>query len=314
MQLSIAISLGRAGIAAALARARSRLAARLSAALGAAFWSCMPVRLAASLARLPWRIGREAARDRARARTWRENQRKLLGVAPRQGYAALVRRRLVLESAMYHTESGLVGMLEACAAELAMARENMVAQGFTPVFAPLHVCSDALAVAVISLVPPRRTHTISIYAAGHYGADEAAAFARRDAVMIQHHPDEPAAARRAMLREMRANHANLAIFPDILPQFTEAHLGRAMRTHPVTLFGRPARLHGGAGELARLVGGRLIPFYVFWEGGRLAIRVFPPCVDGNDVARCLEQALREHGDQWLLWHFPSLFYFNDGGQ
>lgn len=308
MQFSLALALGGARLKARLAHTKRSLADGLQAA----FWACAGTAAAIRLCGLPWRFGANAALDRARAVTWAGNHRRILGVPARLRYASVARRRLALHSALYHTEPGLMAMIADCAATLARTRDERLPGGTPCIFAPLHVCADAVAAMTVAMVAPRRTHVYSIYPDGYFGASQMSRLQACGLELIQHHPDEAPAQQRAMIRELRAGTANLVIFPDILPQFTTGLLGRQMRTRPVSLFGRPARLHCGAEELARLAGATVIPFYIHWADGRLAIRVFDPCADTDGVARCIEQALREHGDQWLLWHFPSLFYFNDG--
>lgn len=298
------------------------LAAAAVARSRAAIWSCVGTPRAIALCRYPFRFGRKARQDRVRGRIWRSNLVRTVGarvhVDPmRLDYPELARRRLVLESAVYHAEPALIAMMRECASRLESVTDELKSGGGIPVLAPFHFCSDVIATTVVALMEPRRTHVVAISAAGQYGSDEAAWYGKFATEIIKHHPDNPPACLRTILRDLRAGTANAVIFSDILPQFTRGYLRRTMRTRNVTLFDRPARLHCGAEDLARMVGGTLVPFYVYWQHGRLGIRIFEPCHgngdgNGNGIAHCLEQALRECGDQWLLWHFPSLFYFNNG--
>jgi hypothetical protein len=268
--------------------------------------------LAIALCRLFTRMERQTKRDRFSAQIWDANRERLIGDEHTIGYRELKRRRILLESAIYHADPKLKAMMIECAAELSRAREALIQRGYTAIFAPFHFCSDAVATVTAAMVPPYRCHAYSIYSQNYFGNDEADHLKSFGAELIQHHPDNPATHQRVMLREVRTGLANIVIFPDILPQFTAGLLGRVMRTRNVTLFDREARLHSGAEEIARMAGGKLIPYYVYWKDRRLSIRIFEPCEDIEEIASCIEQSLRECGDQWLLWHFPSLFYFCDG--
>jgi len=289
-----------------------KLRRAVSRRLAQSFWKYADISIAMSLCKIPFRMGREASRNRARALTWAANQLEFVGRRHCIDYPELIRRRRACESALYHADAALLAMMADCAARLADAREVLIRSGQTPVFAPLHFCSDAVATMIATMVPPYRCHAYSIYGPGHFGSDVASRMSALNMTLIEHHPNSPPARQREMLRETRAGLANAVIFPDILPQFTTGTLGRVMRTRSVTLFAREARLHSGAEDIARMVGGRLIPYYIHWQDRRLAIRIFDPCRDLQELASCIERALLECGDQWLLWHFPSLFYFNDG--
>ncbi|WP_404993104.1 hypothetical protein [Cupriavidus pauculus] len=309
MDLSTYFALARAAAAAALRTPVQGISLHLKATL----WKLLSTPTAVRLSRLPFRVGQEAKRDKVRGRTWMRHLERTLNTRTTARYAQLVRQRIVLESALYHTEPRMIEMMRACAAKLAHCRTRMIGRGETPIFAPLHFCSDMVAATVAAMTEPYRSHVFSIYKEGYFGAAEQAQCERTGiAEFVQHHPDDPPSHFRSMVRDLRSHRANVVIFPDILPQFTNGYLGRAMRTRDVLLFGRPARLHSGAEELARMAGAKLVPFYIYWLEGKLEIRIFEPCANGDEVARCIERALRERGDQWLLWHFPSLFYFNDG--
>lgn len=280
----------------------------------ARFWQCADIGLMMRLCRLPVTPGVRALRDRLRGVTCERLRRGLVDTPDGIGYPVAMRRRTMLDAAVCSAAPSVMPMLEACAAQLDEAMLRASRRGVPPVLAPLHVCSDITATVVAALTTPRRTHVFSIYGQERIGFMEARHLQAQGIAVIQHAPDASSGAHRAIMRELRERTANLVIFPDILPQFSEAYLGYPMRTRDVSLFGRQARLHVGAETFARMAGGGILPFYVYWEADRLAIRIFDACDDLDDVARCLEQALRAHGDQWLLWHYASLFYFNDSAE
>ncbi len=280
----------------------------------AQFWARADVGLMMRLCRLPLMPGARAMRDRVRGMTCERLRRDVAGVFGGMRYAAAMRQRIMLDSAVCSAAPSLMPMLEDCAAQLDAAVRHASRRGGPPVLAPLHMCSDIAATVVAALAAPRRTHVFSIYGQDRIGFMEAAHLRAHGITVLQHPPDAPPAAHRAIMRELRDGAANLVIFPDILPQFSEAYLGYPMRTRSVRMFGRQARLHVGAESFARMAGVGILPFYVYWRGDRLAIRIFDACDDLDGIARCLEQALRAHGDQWLLWHFSSLFYFNDSAE
>lgn len=280
----------------------------------AQFWARADIGLVMRLCRLPMVPVARALGDRPRGAMCERLRREVAGMPDGIQYRVAMRRRMVLDSAVCCAAPTLVPMLEACAAQLEAAISRASRRGGPPVLAPLHMCSDITATVVAALAAPRRAHVFSIYGQERIGLMEASHLQAHGMTVIQHAPDAPLAAHRRIMRELREHAANLVMFPDILPQFSEAYLGYAMRTRSVRLFGREARLHVGAESFARMAGVGILPFYIYWQDDRLAIRIFDPCDDVDGIARCMEQALWSHGDQWLLWHFPSLFYFNDSAE
>lgn len=286
---------------------------KLSVKLICVLWKVLSVSLAMNLSFIPFRLGFEARRDRIRSRLWGGNLNKILGVKPGMSYSQLQRRRVILSTAVYHGEKNIIAMMTACAEKLTQAREAVIGEGYTPIFAPLHICSDALATITAAMALPRRAYVYSVYQNGDFGDDDISKQSILDIELIQYHPNSPAVQQRKMLRELRTGKANVIIFPDILPQCTAGLLGREMRAKSMNLFGRQARLHSGAEELARMTHSLLIPFYIYWHNNKIEIRIFEPCRENHTLWDCIELALKEKGDQWLLWHFPSIFYFNDSG-
>lgn len=286
------------------------------------FWKMFSISGAVAISKIqPALVGENARRDRARASIWRVNLENISEVECKVDYPELMHRRRLLESAFYHSDAELEAMMAACAAKLAIARGAVIDDGFVPVFAPLHFCSDIIATIIAAMVPPGRCHAYSIYKWDYFAScapDQVARLNYFKASLPQCHPDAPSVQQRELFKELRSGLANVLIFPDALPQFTSSFLGKVMRTRTVKLFGREARLHCGTEEIARIAGGKtggkIIPYYIYWLGGKLQIRIFEPCESTDELASCLELALLECGDQWMLWHFPSVFYFNDGGR
>lgn len=305
-------------ISASIEQSIARGCKNLSAWLWRVFWKHISISEAIVFCRIPFYLSKNARHDRARAGIWRANLERITGTKCKIDYPELMRRRRLLESALYHSDAELAVMMNDCAVKLQAVREDVILNGYIPILAPFHICSDAIATVVGAMVPPIRCHAYSIYQKEVLAPDEAERLSFFRANLLRYHPDSPPARQRELFRELRAGVANMLIFPDAIPQLTNMLLERAMRTSKVTLFGREARLHCGAEEISRIAGGKtggkLIPFYIYWQNNRLAIRIFEACESTDEIALCLEQALRECGDQWMLWHFPSTFYFNDGGR
>lgn len=286
-----------------------------------AFWRVFSISDAIALSKMHVFLDKEARTHRARASIWRENLESISKVECNIDYPELMRRRRLLESAFYHSDAELAAMMADCAAKLSIARNSVIDDGFVPVFAPFHFCSDIIATIIATMVPPIRCHAYSIYEWDYFASCAPGQVERLNAFkasLPQCHPDAPSAQQRALFKELRAGLANVLIFPDILPQFTSSFLGRVMRTCTVRLFERNARLHCGVEEIARIAGGKtggkIIPYYIYWQENKLNIRIFESCENMNELASHFELALRECGEQWILWHFSSVFYFNDGGR
>lgn len=82
----------------------------------------------------------------------------------------------------------------------------------------------------------------------------------------------------------------------------------------VSIFGRPARLFGGAFALAMSAGAPMIRFFLRWQGDSSVLATFEraPVFDGRDRdtairaaaqdwCRWFEDRLRESPESWLFW-------------
>ena len=87
-----------------------------------------------------------------------------------------------------------------------------------------------------------------------------------------------------------------------------------MRTCDCSLFGRPAHLHSGLNELARLSQSQVVFFGLYSDHGHLRLAIFGHSPSDELPSRTpaiIEQALRDYPQAWLLWYSPSFFYFNN---
>lgn len=220
--------------------------------------------------------------------------------------------KLALELTLKAENQQLVKQMRGLAAQLDEIVEQIEQRGKTPIFSPLHMCSDMMATMVSTMAKPCTASVVSIYKQNNFGNDEAF-FARYNIYLHQVNPLKASMKLARVLRSTKKRNENTIIYADALPQCTYRIVEELMPTKTVTLFGRQGRLHSGIDRLASMVDAEVIFFYLYWEKGELKLRAFSPVETAQlteKTCEILETALHEKPEAWILWHIPNLFYFN----
>jgi hypothetical protein len=264
-----------------------------------------------------WRAGWVRNRGMAsRAVVGRHTCASLVGDLPAHDHARTWARKTALDRAMYHRNPVLHAQLQHCADRLSEVVEAHRRTG-PVVLAPLHMVSDVLATTVCAMLPGRRVSVAAVHVPGALGPAEQAAMTACGFAIEPLDVCDKATMRATLpgvLRAVRRAEHHLAIFPDILPEFTTAAAGRAMRTKSVHMFGRAGRMHCGLDDLAGALKATALVFHLVEDGNALDIRIHavPHDAIAARVPRIIEDALRAHPHAWLLWHYGSAFYYNAG--
>lgn len=218
------------------------------------------------------------------------------------------------ETLLYMNDEQIISQLHECARELdAYIRLNL--SGEKPVIlSPLHMTSDVLASVMCGFLSPKETVVISTHQDDTLGTNEAGSLTKMGVNLIKIDPElADAAALRRLIRNVKAGTSQLVIFADAPLEVTLALTGKQMRTYDCSLFGRPAHLHSGLNELARLSQSQVVFFGLYCERSRLRLAIFGHSQAEELPARTpmiIEHALHSFPQAWLLWHTPSFFYFN----
>lgn len=241
-----------------------------------------------------------------------ENKRCLLGEGSgKLDYLWLNQRRRVLElAATWGRNPQLLNQLARCTQQLNDIVEPLHHSGSPVVLAPLHMVSDILAGITASGVFPGQATVIVSSSAQQFppGAGIPLTYCS-----IHDGQQNIASQLTASLSEAAEHKRNIMLFPDITPDFThQANISGSAKSK-CTLFGRSANLHSGIIRISKILSAKIVFFYLYYDEG-IKISISPP-VEPWDVkvkmAEIIEQAIRRHPNEWLLWHTHSLFFFNE---
>lgn len=242
------------------------------------------------------------------------NVRRTAGDTCQVSYYRQWSEKRLLDNALYHNDTRLLAQLHACGAELTDYLRLHTDPNRPVILSPLHMVSDVLASVLCALINPGETLVISTHADDTLGNNEAQSLEAMGVRLKKLNPlasDGPAL--KALLRKVRSRQSQLVIFADAPPEVTLRLTRKAMRCDEYLLFGRPARLHAGVSELARLSNAQVVFFGLHQQHRRLQLACFG-VADASNLKHVLphviEQALCRHPESWLLWHSPSFFYFN----
>lgn len=243
-----------------------------------------------------------------------ENYRCLTGQNGRIDVAWIaVRRRLLEEAATWGQNAGLLQQIRECTAELEAVVAPLHQQKTPCILAPLHTVSDVLAAIVGASVTPGKACALVSSSAELYNA-RARALGGIALSYCSIHQENNALASSLMahITEVATGQQNMIIFPDISPDYTLQAEGSLAAKLPCRLFGRSAKLHSGVVRLAGAVAAQVVFYHLSYDS-RLRIHIHPP-VSSLNVAgvlpRVIESTLREHPQEWLLWHSHSLYFIN----
>jgi hypothetical protein len=268
---------------------------------------------------LPWRLPGWLDRlcETPAERYAAANFQSLMQSTERYSPKSLWRQKDYLEKSLYFHRAQQVRALRACAQKLERAAAEIRLGGQPILFAPLHVVSDVLAVLVVASMNLGHNHATAISSHGQgvaLGPLEAESLKGLNINLTQM---DPLALKpgefKAAIKAIKQHRTHFVVFPDILPEITYRLNRKSMRTYDCSLFGRPAKLHSGLNDIARLSGATALFFCLMEKDGQLDIDILqavPAAKLTEEGPRVIEAAIRKHARQWLLWHSPSLFYFN----
>lgn len=245
------------------------------------------------------------------------NFQLLMQSAERYSPKSLWRKKNYLEKSIYFHRAKQVRELRACAQKLELAAAEIRLSGRPVLFAPLHTVSDVIPVLVVASMSLGHSHATAISSHGQcaaLGPLEAESLKGLKINLTQMDPlDLKPGEFKAAIAAIKHHRTNFVVFPDILPEITYRLNHKSMRTYDCSLFGRPAKLHSGVNDIARLSGATALFFCLIEKDGNLDIDILESVPAAKLIAegpRVIEAAIRKHATQWLLWHSPSLFYFN----
>ena len=240
------------------------------------------------------------------------NLKKITGRNLNKAHKNTIAIKNSLELGTYHRNTTVANMLLECASQLKLVSKKVEDEGFIPIFTPLHFCSDRIAVVIAAMTSPKEMIAYSIYGKGSWGLNEKQN-QRQYAINIkEYRPNGPAHEQRIMLKEVKSGSKGMVIFPDILPQCTQSKMLKNMSYAEVNLFNRSAIMHNGYERIAKITNGKFINYYIYWYKNCLKINIFEPTFESQDVIKNIEISINTHAEQWLLWHYPSFFYYNIG--
>lgn len=231
-----------------------------------------------------------------------------------KSHSRLWREKTLLDMLLRVKNRSLIHELEQCGRKLRIQIDAISADPRPILLAPLHMCSDTCVALVTARAVGGSLTVVSdevdkLKLTDHYH-DEINGHIRLNFVSPLHLNIKNFV---TILRNIRQKRGWFAIFPDALPEMTSKMFNVRMRTKTFTLFNRQALLHSGFLEIAKMMNARVFVYGLVRKKGGFDIDVLG-CLDCNslehDFPKLFELALIKHAPSWLLWHFPSLFYFS----
>lgn len=254
------------------------------------------------------------SRNRQRQMLATHNYRRVTGQSARLNRSALWVEKALRDSLFYHGDKKTIAQLQQCAEALNSAINQLDDSPRPVILAPFHMVSDVLAGIVCGLLPGSGVSIISTHLDGAVGPHESEALQRNKVKMSLVDPGGISSAElKKLIRDIRAQRCRLVIYPDAPPEVTWHLTRKHMRSEDCHLFNRPARIHSGLSELAKLSDAQVLFFGLVRHQGRLKLRVYgvaQPDEVAVQLPRVLETALLNDPQDWLLWHTPSFYYFH----
>ncbi len=224
------------------------------------------------------------------------------------------RRQLLIQAVTYGQNRRALRELADCSARLNAVVEPLQRAGQPVILAPLHMVSDVLSTMVGAAAFPGKATVITSRSADAHSAAERQ-LGGVDLTYCSIHEDNKNIAGNLMTSVMEAadNQRNIILFPDITPDFTQFASKDKAEKLSCRIFGRPASLHSGIIRLARMMSAKVIFYHLYYDKG-LNIVIHDP-VSAKELKekmpRIIEQSIREHSTDWMLWHSHSLFFINE---
>lgn len=243
------------------------------------------------------------------------NARRITKSEPHVNHIRLWSEKKLKEMLLYMNDEQTIAQLRDCAHELETYMQANLSNDKPIIFSPLHMISDVLASVMCGFISANETLVISTHKDDTLGGNEAASLNKMGVNLVKLDPEfTDTLALRHLLRNVKARTSQLVIFADAPSEITLTLTGKQMRTYDCPLFGRPAHLHSGLNELARLSQSQVVFFGLYSERGCLRLAIFGHAQPEELPSRTpsiIEQALQQFPQAWLLWYTPSFFYFNN---
>jgi lauroyl/myristoyl acyltransferase len=243
------------------------------------------------------------------------NKRTLLNKQGQKGFVFATQRRLVMDmAATWGQNRQILAEIAQCRKQLNNIVEPLHMAGKPVILAPLHMVSDVLAGIVGSGLTPGKT-TVIVSSSVEVFQLQARSLGGIDLDYCSIHDDNREIAGNLMEAIMEAAELkrNIMIFPDITPDYTVNTNPDGTAKMSCQLFGRSAHLHSGILRIARMLAAEVV-FYHLYDDGGLKLQVFA-AVNARNLKKMMpeiiETSIRQHPDDWMLWHAHSLFFINE---
>ncbi|EFD7786270.1 TPA: ABC transporter [Escherichia coli] len=241
-----------------------------------------------------------------------ENFRCLTGGMPRHSLSWTQIQRVILEdAATWGRNKKILEEIQQCAEQLNHIVSGLRQQGRNVILAPLHIVSDIIAGMVASHVAPRIS-TIIVSSGAEKFREVCRTNENARLYFCSIHQDNIAFSRQlsAVINDVIEGKQNIIIFPDIPPTYTSMVSALGRNKIKCKLFGRPAKLHDGILRLSKIMSASVLFFYIYYDDG-LKIKIYSPVESENIAVKApeiIEESIREHPEQWTLWHNGFLFF------
>lgn len=252
---------------------------------------------------------------RLRAEVARANKASLLQDSKPLDYIWLTQRReWLVKAATYGRNAQVLQEIAACTGQLNAVVEPLHRQGQPVMLAPLHMVSDILATMVAAGVYPGKATVIASFGEQVHSPEELTLGGLNlDYCSIHDQSNVIAGNLLSSVMGAAQGDRNIILFPDITPEFTlGAYQGQTSKL-ACQLFQRPAKLHNGIVRLSRAISAQVVFYHLYYEGG-VKIKIYPPMQARQlkqQMPEIIEQSIREHADDWMLWHAHSLYFINE---
>lgn len=223
----------------------------------------------------------------------------------------------ILEKCLYMNDEWLTDELKKCAEMLDKKIRAIFDENTPIILAPMHMVSDVLVSVMCGYLSnsSKKTVVISTHETNKLGNDENSSLINLGVNLIKIDPALIQGSElKRVVRDVNKRKINLLIFPDAPPEVTLSLTNKTMRTFRCNLFNKPAKIHSGIKDLARLSNASVIVFGLSYECHKLTLNVYGTASSINldcQLPLLIEKALKKNPCEWLLWYTPSFFSFDD---
>ena len=250
-----------------------------------------------------------------RAKVAQANKQCLLRDDPKLDYIWLTQRReWLVKAATFGQNTQVLREIAVCIEQLNAVVEPLHQQGQTVMLAPLHMVSDVLATMVGAGIYPGKATVITSFG-DHLHSSQALIQGGLSLEYCSIHDQSNVIAGNLLTSLMSAarSERNIILFPDITPEFTLGANQSETSKLACQLFQRPAQLHNGIVRLSRAISAQVVFYHLYYEKG-VKIKIYPPMKARQvkeQMPQIIETSIREHADDWMLWHAHSLYFINE---